>query len=162
MTGAASTIHRYPAVSPEVRNGSVAITASSPAHSVITMARMAAVALRARGTRSALASSVCMTTGHTEPGMYLPSCPMKKIRPAAASGSGEPSEASSERHVCRLATSPATTVTKAPSTVRTPTRRRPVATASRCAYTAQTPRATASTTNPMRTTGEPRTFLTTP
>ena len=66
------------------------------------MVRSEALADRLRGTLARAPSSIAARTDQTEPGMYLPSCPMNKMRPATVVRSGEPSPASSTCQAFRV------------------------------------------------------------
>ena len=53
--------------------------ASSPASRQNSIVSTEALAERCRGTRCAVPSSICATTGQIEPGRYLPSWPMNMM-----------------------------------------------------------------------------------
>jgi hypothetical protein len=57
-------------------------------------------------------ASICMTTGHTDPGTYLPSWLVKKTRPPAFQGMLTPRPSSTDRQTGNVAATPITPQTK--------------------------------------------------
>ena len=120
---------------------------------VTTASRIAirpAVAPRARGTCNSLAMVVWARTVQTPPGMYLPSCPIRKTRWASRSLSCEPRPASSARQAGTPNQAPIAAASSDNMTGTRVTRDQACATSDRLFQTQRTAKTTTTARNPNR------------